>query len=193
MGPQVGGQGGAPLRPYVPQAARLTTVAVTQAEARRAEERAALEKAAREEHGVEAVGFQHYGGCIFSPAANERGEDDSLVYRTTADPRAALYKHGKDWKVTTRAPPVNAAALQRRLYYLAPAADWAAAKAGGAAYAGGQLDRDSGFIHLSTHAQAAAAAALHFKGQSDTQLLTIDAAKLPADALKWELEPQRED
>ena len=39
------------------------------------------------------------------------------------------------------------------VYRLAPKADWEAAVASGAAYTGGQLDKDSGYIHLSTHSQ----------------------------------------
>ena len=117
-----------------------------------------------------------------SPAAAPEGEAEA---EAEPEPEPALEVEPE--------PEAEADPEPALLYRLAPAADWAAAKASGAAYEGGQLDRDSGFVHLSTHAQAATTAALYFKGKADTTLLTIDAAKLPADALKWELVPQRED
>ena len=80
------------------------------------------------------------------------------------------------------------------VYRLAKAADWEAAKSGGTGeYKGGQLDFDSGFVHLSTAVQAQETAKLFFKGQADTVLLTVDVSALPAGALKWEPVAHRND
>jgi uncharacterized protein (DUF952 family) len=79
------------------------------------------------------------------------------------------------------------------VYRLAPQAAWEAAVASGQPYEGGQLDTDSGFIHLSTHAQAGETAAMFFKGAADTMLLTVDVGKLPPDTLKWEPVAHRDD
>lgn len=79
------------------------------------------------------------------------------------------------------------------VYRLAPQAAWEAAVASGLPYEGGQLDTDSGFIHLSTHAQASATAALYFKGAADTMLLTVNVEHLPPDTLKWEPVAHRDD
>lgn len=80
------------------------------------------------------------------------------------------------------------------LYRLTPRGVWDAAKAKAPApFEGGQLDKDSGFFHLSTRAQAASTAKLYFKGAADTLLLTVDVAKLPADTLRWEYVAPRDD
>lgn len=79
------------------------------------------------------------------------------------------------------------------VYRLAKSADWEAAKASGKDYKGGQLDFNSGFVHLSTGVQAQETAKLFFKGQADTVLLTVDVNALPAGALKWEPVAHRND
>ena len=79
------------------------------------------------------------------------------------------------------------------VYRLALASDWEAAKAAGVDYAGEALDSASGFIHFSTLAQAQETAKLYFRGNGSVCLLTVDVAKLPPGALKWEPVPQRND
>lgn len=71
------------------------------------------------------------------------------------------------------------------LFRLAPAKDWERAREAGE-YAGGDLDRRDGFLHLSTAAQVVETAAVHYAGVSDLVLLTIPAAPLAA-ALRWEV------
>lgn len=98
------------------------------------------------------------------------------------------------WSPTTRPTTLATAAMSTTVVYrLAKSADWEAAKASGEDYKGAQLDFDSGFVHLSTGIQAQETAQLFFKGQADTMLLTVDVAKLPAGALKWEPVAHRSD
>ena len=71
-----------------------------------------------------------------------------------------------------------------RIYKILPRADWTAAHEAGR-YEGSPLDRQDGFIHFSTAAQAPETARRHFHGQPDLVLVRIDAARLGG-ALKWE-------
>ena len=50
---------------------------------------------------------------------------------------------------------------------------------------GAPVDREDGFIHLSTAAQVVETAARHFAGESDLVLVALDTAGLGAD-LRWE-------
>jgi len=64
------------------------------------------------------------------------------------------------------------------------AADWAAARPGGA-YAGAPIDLTDGFIHLSARDQVEATASKYFVGQSGLLLLTVDLSAL-GEAVVWE-------
>lgn len=70
------------------------------------------------------------------------------------------------------------------IYKVLPRADWEAARAAGV-YAGSPLDRQDGFIHFSTPAQAQETARRHFAGQADLVVLAIEADDLGA-AIRWE-------
>ncbi|RXF67539.1 DUF952 domain-containing protein [Hansschlegelia zhihuaiae] len=70
------------------------------------------------------------------------------------------------------------------IYKIAPAALWAEAERQGA-FSGAPVDRQDGFIHFSTAAQAPETAARHFAGQQGLVLAAVDAAAL-GPALKWE-------
>ena len=70
------------------------------------------------------------------------------------------------------------------LYKICPASLWREADKAGV-FRGSEHDRRDGFIHFSTAAQVAEAAAKHFAGQDDLLLIAVDARKL-GDALKWE-------
>ena len=70
-----------------------------------------------------------------------------------------------------------------RIYKILPRADWEVALALGR-YEGSPLDRQDGFIHFSTAAQAQETAARHFAGQAGLVVLEIEADDL-AD-LRWE-------
>jgi uncharacterized protein (DUF952 family) len=70
------------------------------------------------------------------------------------------------------------------IYKICPAALWREAEAAGR-FCGSPIDRQDGFIHFSTAAQAAETAAKHFAGQRDLLLMSVDASALGA-ALKWE-------
>lgn len=74
--------------------------------------------------------------------------------------------------------------MERFIYTLVRAADWAAAETAGA-YAGSADDARDGFLHFSTAAQVRASAAKHRAGVPDLVLVEADAAAL-GDALKWE-------
>ena len=70
------------------------------------------------------------------------------------------------------------------IYKICSAAEWRAAERAGT-YAGSAVDRRDGFIHFSTAGQAVDTAAMHFAGQRDLVLVSIDAANL-GKRLKWE-------
>ncbi|MDB5444875.1 MAG: hypothetical protein JWQ97_192, partial [Phenylobacterium sp.] len=71
-----------------------------------------------------------------------------------------------------------------RIYKILPRAEWAAAQAA-ARFEGSAVDRQDGYIHFSTAAQAQETAAKHFAGQPDLLVLEIEADDLGA-ALRWE-------
>jgi uncharacterized protein (DUF952 family) len=71
-----------------------------------------------------------------------------------------------------------------RIYKILPRSDWAAAAAQGR-YEGSPVDRQDGFIHFSTAAQAQETARRHFAGQADLVVLEVEAEELEQ-ALKWE-------
>jgi len=70
------------------------------------------------------------------------------------------------------------------VFKILPRAEWTEAEAAGT-FTGSVVDVKDGYIHLSTAAQAADTARLHFAGQGDLVLLTLDAETFGA-ALKWE-------
>jgi uncharacterized protein (DUF952 family) len=70
------------------------------------------------------------------------------------------------------------------IYHLARDADWRTAADCGE-YAGGQQDREDGFIHFSTAAQVADSAARHRAGEPDILLVAVEAGVL-GESLKWE-------
>lgn len=49
------------------------------------------------------------------------------------------------------------------------------------------VDREDGFVHLSAAHQVAQTAAKHFRGRSGLVVLEVDPARLPPDALRWEV------
>lgn len=70
------------------------------------------------------------------------------------------------------------------IYKICTAAEWREAERDGV-YRGSAIDRQDGFIHFSTAAQASETAARHFAGQRDLVLVSVDAAAL-GEHLKWE-------
>jgi uncharacterized protein (DUF952 family) len=70
------------------------------------------------------------------------------------------------------------------IYKILPAVLWREAEARGV-FAGSAADKEDGFIHFSTAAQAAETAAKHFAGQTGLVLLHVDSTRL-GDRLKWE-------
>jgi uncharacterized protein (DUF952 family) len=71
-----------------------------------------------------------------------------------------------------------------RVYKIVDASAWEAAIRAGT-FVGAEIDLKDGYIHLSTAAQAAETARLHFAGRDGLLLIAIDAKAL-GDALKWE-------
>ncbi|WP_337187389.1 DUF952 domain-containing protein [Phenylobacterium sp.] len=71
-----------------------------------------------------------------------------------------------------------------RVYKILPRAEWAAAQAAGR-FTGSAVDRQDGYIHFSTAAQAQETARRHFAGQADLVVLEVEAEDLGAD-LRWE-------
>lgn len=71
-----------------------------------------------------------------------------------------------------------------RVYKIVDASVWEAAIAAGT-FLGAEVDLKDGYIHLSTAAQAAETARLHFAGREGLVLVAVEAQAL-GDALKWE-------
>lgn len=71
-----------------------------------------------------------------------------------------------------------------KVYKIIARSDWEVAVRQGR-FAGAAIDLRDGYIHLSTAAQAAETARLHFAGQTGLALLRLDADALGS-ALKWE-------
>ena len=71
------------------------------------------------------------------------------------------------------------------LYKILGAVQWREARAHGV-FDGAGIDLADGYIHFSTAAQVRETAARHFAGRDDLMRLTVDPARLPASALRWE-------
>ena len=70
------------------------------------------------------------------------------------------------------------------VYKILPRAEWIAAQDADR-FDGSEIDRRDGYIHLSTSAQAAETARLHFAGREELVLLKLRAFDL-GEALRWE-------
>lgn len=71
-----------------------------------------------------------------------------------------------------------------RIYKILPRSEWEAASASGR-FEGSAVDRQDGYIHFSTAAQAQETARRHFHGQAGLVVLEIEADDLD-EALRWE-------
>ena len=71
-----------------------------------------------------------------------------------------------------------------RVYKILDRSAWEAAQRDGV-FAGAEVDLRDGYIHLSTAAQAAETARLHFRDRADLVVLELKADDLGA-ALRWE-------
>lgn len=71
-----------------------------------------------------------------------------------------------------------------RIYKILSRAAWEAALAGGR-FEGSAVDREDGYIHFSTAAQAQETAKRHFLGQAGLVVLAVEADDL-GEALRWE-------
>ena len=71
-----------------------------------------------------------------------------------------------------------------RIYKILPRAEWTAAVAVGR-FEGSAVDRQDGYIHFSTAAQAGETARRYFAGMTDLVVLEVEGDDLGA-ALKWE-------
>lgn len=74
--------------------------------------------------------------------------------------------------------------IERCIFHVCRADEWAAALAAGA-YPGSSQDAADGFIHFSSASQVVASVAKHRAGQRDLVLVAADADAL-GDALRWE-------
>lgn len=70
------------------------------------------------------------------------------------------------------------------IYKILPRAEWTAAVAAGR-FEGSAVDRQDGYIHFSTAAQAGETARRYFAGQADLLVLEVEGDDL-GEALKWE-------
>ena len=71
-----------------------------------------------------------------------------------------------------------------RIFKILARTEWEAARSAGR-FEGSAIDRQDGYIHFSTAAQAAETARRHFAGQADLVVLEVEADEL-GEALKWE-------
>ena len=71
------------------------------------------------------------------------------------------------------------------IYKIMTGPEWAAFQNDGV-FSGAPVDLADGFIHFSTADQARETAAKHFAGQSDLQLVWMQAARF-GETLKWEV------
>lgn len=71
-----------------------------------------------------------------------------------------------------------------RIYKILPQPEWEAARASGR-FEGSGIDRQDGYIHFSTAAQAQETARRHFLGQAGLVVLEVEADDL-GEALRWE-------
>jgi uncharacterized protein (DUF952 family) len=71
-----------------------------------------------------------------------------------------------------------------RIYKILPLSEWEAARTSGR-FEGSAIDRQDGYIHFSTAAQAQETAQRHFHGQAGLVVLEVDADDL-GEALRWE-------
>lgn len=74
--------------------------------------------------------------------------------------------------------------MERTIYHVCRAEDWAAAGPGGG-YRGSADDLRDGFIHFSTATQVRESVAKHRAGQEGLVILAVEAGAL-GEALKWE-------
>ncbi len=71
------------------------------------------------------------------------------------------------------------------VFKICPRAAWLEAGEAGALSPSADDARD-GYIHLSTREQVPGTLERHFRGRSDLVLLSVDIARLPRGALRWE-------
>jgi len=71
------------------------------------------------------------------------------------------------------------------LYKIMSAALWGRAEAEGRV-PWAEIDRADGFVHLSSAEQVRETARLHFSGQSNLVLLSVDPSGIPPSFLRWE-------
>lgn len=71
------------------------------------------------------------------------------------------------------------------IYKIFTRADWQAFQASGS-YAGSPVDVADGYIHFSTQDQLVETLDKHYAGQSDLEIVSIDADKVDQSQLKWE-------
>ncbi len=115
-----------------------------------------------------------------------------LSLATCDDARLVIAENGGHFVQRSRPDVVNPAILEHLaahggpdplVYKIVRADVWAAAPD---PWPGSPDDLRDGFVHLSTAAQVEGTLAKHFAGQQGLIVLTVDLARLPADAVKWE-------
>lgn len=74
--------------------------------------------------------------------------------------------------------------MDKTIYKIATRAQWLEAEQNGV-FCGAPVDLADGYIHFSTGRQVRKTAALHFAGQEELLLITVQADKL-GNGLKWE-------
>ena len=75
--------------------------------------------------------------------------------------------------------------MSELIYKIARKAEWAEAERTGV-FTGSADDKRDGFIHFSAAAQVRGTCAIHFAGERDLLLVTVDTQRL-GPALKWEV------
>ena len=84
---------------------------------------------------------------------------------------------------STDAPPAETA------WRIVSSEEWATARAAGC-YAGNEMDRTDGYLHMSPASEVRGTIARYFSGRPDLVLLEVETGSL-GDAVRWEMVPSR--
>jgi pimeloyl-ACP methyl ester carboxylesterase/uncharacterized protein (DUF952 family) len=124
---------------------------------------------------------QHLGASLIEPTLARCGDGHAVLLEGVSHWGAVeapelVNRHLADWLLDHGGP-------DRAVYKLVPRAAWEAV---GDAWEGSADDRRDGFLHLSSAHQVEGTLTRHFAGQDDLLRLTVDPARLPPHALRFE-------
>lgn len=95
-----------------------------------------------------------------------------------------MQRHRFKFPLEGKSYPCQSGIVDKTIYKIATRAQWLEAEQNGV-FCGAPVDLADGYIHFSTGRQVRKTAALHFAGQEELLLITVQADKL-GNGLKWE-------